>query len=162
MQYDTKKVLGTDDTIELKWHGEPTMVQLKKNDPAKTEVNTGDVVEVQRSIAKQLLATSHFWTFPEDELVEQGFVQAQLDAAKAVDARAKETEVEVNADAPEGSEDNPIDLSHAAIDDMKGAEVKAHLDTFEVKYNTNATVGELKELLKEAVAEAAENAEDAE
>lgn len=169
MQYDLDKLVK-DSTIALTWHGEPTLV-LVKGEGEKREVKTGDSIEVSVEQAKTLLKSSFKWTLKGDKPEAQPFEKAQKAAnerqealmrrvakknsKKAEDASGEATEGE----GDEGEGDDMMPLTEADVDAMDTkAEVLRALKARDVKANKNATLDELKGLLKEKLAEPAPEA----
>lgn len=128
MQYDLNK-LDLEAKLKLRWHGEDTRV-LIKGDVSKTDVKTGAVIEVVVSQAKELLSYSKDWTLEGDKPKIDGYDQV-----------IKNSRV---AKAPEGSEENPIEITKM---DKKSL-IKA-LKKEKISFNDKATEEELRGLLVE-------------
>ena len=159
-QYDFDKV-KKENKLSLKWHGEPTLVALVKGE-AKVAVNTGDVVEVTESIAKELLTYSSMWTLKNDAPVVHPYMMTYKKALEARSARqvalAKKASKKKGETAPAAPADDkklaPEALTEADVDlmDTKKAVLEALLARG-IKANKNATLDELKAVLKDKLAE---------
>ncbi len=148
--------------FRLAWHGADTLVQLDKKDAEKTEVKTGDVVEVSMKMAESLLKSNAMWTMEGDEPMEQGYMKARAAAIQAQDARrtAKNTK-KVGVVAREDEVGDVTDLTEDGIAAMKGDELKENLTAMGVEFKAKTSVADLKEMLLDAVQGATEDAETA-
>lgn len=144
MQYDLKDLEKTQ-FVSVSWHGEPTRVLLDGKDE-KTVVNKGDVLKVSVDQAQRLLKYSDLWTLEGDKPTEQPWRKAQAEAAKAADARGR------RASKGEEAKAVPAALTEADVDAMETKEeVLAALKAKKVKVNSNASLDELKSVLKESM-----------
>lgn len=151
MKYDLDQLVA-DQTLKLQWHGAPTLV-LVAGDSAKTEVETGGVLEVTLDQAKQLLHYSHLWTLEGDEPTKHGHELAMQAAFKAQNARATKPSKKApasDAKAEAVTLENVAKLTKPKLQE----ELKKRGKTF----NDKATKDELQGLLVEALeAEAGED-----
>jgi hypothetical protein len=153
MQYDLNKVLEDKKAHSLTWHGADTLVRLSKGDASKTEVKTGETIDVSTDTARSLLRYSDQWTFEGDTPTEQPYRAARAAAAERMGAkRAGEA-----TEAPEASD--VTDLSPAGISKMLKADLVIVLTEMEVEMEGNETVPMLKDMLLDAVEGATEDAE---
>lgn len=165
-QYEKSQV-ENEAMIGLTWHGEPTMV-LFDGDEAKTDVATGATVKVTASQAKKLLSYSPKWTLKGDEPVVHGYEEANRKALALRDAKMRERVARKSgkkADAPaatvDGDKKPEIDtLTEEDVEAMTNKkDVVAALRMRAVKANKEATIDELKSLLKDTLAEASKSTE---
>ena len=165
-QYALKDV-ESENTIALTWHGESTLVRIG-DEGEKTLVKTGDTVEVPEWQAKKLLSYSHQWTLKGDKPVVHGYEIARKKAVEARDARMKariakkakkavseapEAQGEATeAEGTEAPELTIIPLTEADVDAMDTKkDVIDALKERGAKANRNASLDELKALLKETL-----------
>lgn len=169
MRYNLDE-LEKDSTIELTWHGEDTRV-LIEGEGEKRHVKTGDTIEISLEQAKILLRYSHKWTLKGDEYVEQPFERAQKAAHERQDAimrrrlakkgkKTDESEDEAGSEAESAPHIDAKLLNEADIDAMETKkEILAVFKELDLKVNKNASLDELKVVLKEKLAEVAAAAE---
>ena len=161
MRYNLDE-LTKESIIALTWHGEDTRI-LIEGEGVKRDIKTGDTVEVALEQAKTLLKYSHKWTLKGDEPIEQPFERAQKAANDRQEAMMRRrTAKKGEAD---NSEDEPaVDvavLTEADIDAMETKkEILATFKKLDIKVNKNASLEELKVVLKEKLAEIAADAEE--
>ena len=146
MQYDLKKTLEDKAKVNVQWHGEPTRV-LVRGQGEKTEVNTGDVLTVDKKQAAELLGYSPLWTLEGDVPTPQPYLENLK--------RLNEKKVE----APAGDEEK--ELNPAAVEKMNKKQLQAELKKLGATFNDQATNPELKELLLETLEAQASGNENA-
>jgi len=167
MQYEVDKVLE-EGKVKLQWHGEPTRVLLDKKDGQKTEVATGDVVEVSVTRAKWLLQYSDLWTLEGDEPIEQPFREARKAAAieeakraakldKKATMSTKKAEADEDEEPEEEDEDRDVridveELTPDMVKRLRKPELIEALRQLEID-SEGLNVSEMKELLVDALTE---------
>lgn len=153
-QYDLEDLFASEATLELTWHGEDTLVRIKGEDE-KTEVKTGDTIEVSVEQARKLLFYSDLWTLKGDKPVDQPYRRAFLNAMKAQDARMKAGKASKKGEkvAEAKTEDAPVvPLTEDEVEAMEDKKViQSALETRKIKFNKKASIADLKVLLVEAV-----------
>lgn len=165
--YNIKEELKDDRIVKLQWHGAPTRV-LIQGDGEKTEVDTGDVIEVSVKQAAELLHYDSKWTKEGDQPVISEFDKQQKKlrdeqskiaqkAAKDAAKRAKGESSEAAAEAGEGDDDEdddaPIDIATLNPEAMSKDEIVLTLKKLEVTVNSRQGEEKLRELLVETINE---------
>lgn len=141
------KELEKSQTCELTWHGDDTLV-LIEGAAEKIEVKKGDTIKVSVKQAKRLVRYSDLWTLKGDQPLDQPWREAQKAALARLGTRGqKKTEA--------SEEEVPADLTEADVDAMTTKNpVLAALKLRNIKVNSNASLDELKAVLKESLAAA--------
>ncbi len=140
MKYDLNKIVD-ETTVKLQWHGESTKV-LIDGQGEKTDVNTGDVLEVSVKQAKELLKYSYLWTLEGDKPLAHPYDKVAV--PNSIKTTAKET-------SEEDLESEEVDLDTINFEDKK--QVIAGLKMLKATFNDRLGVKKLAELLKELIEE---------